>query len=284
MVESWAKTGRKHIKLRVSLFFWSALTDMSGTGLRPCLPPKSNSTATILQPVQPPSASGLRPTFTTSSKMPTPSASVPQRRFRRGYMACVSCRLQKVRYDLGDEPPCAKCKHEHRDCIFESRKPQPRRREPPRWVASTQSTRPAEHGDRWEQRPQRDGKEAETTQSPPQISANKTPPVEGPSDTHPSLLEKTLGPDETLDLLSEPTRAQGCPVEEATTASIPPISPDHEKADGSCTLSHPPMVLELLQADQEALCTWGQVPFVQLGWFTAQEGLTYLDTSVFATQ
>jgi hypothetical protein len=42
---------------------------------------------------------------------------------KRGYRACVHCRLRKARCDLGDvnspsEPPCTRCRREQRDCIF----------------------------------------------------------------------------------------------------------------------------------------------------------------------
>ncbi|KAK8853288.1 hypothetical protein IAR55_003992 [Kwoniella newhampshirensis] len=42
---------------------------------------------------------------------------------KRGYRACVHCRLRKARCDLGDvnapsEPPCSRCRREQRDCVF----------------------------------------------------------------------------------------------------------------------------------------------------------------------
>nr|XP_019010426.1 specific RNA polymerase II transcription factor [Kwoniella pini CBS 10737]OCF49207.1 specific RNA polymerase II transcription factor [Kwoniella pini CBS 10737] len=42
---------------------------------------------------------------------------------KRGYRACVHCRLRKARCDLGDvnapsEPPCTRCRREQRDCVF----------------------------------------------------------------------------------------------------------------------------------------------------------------------
>ncbi|WWC91805.1 uncharacterized protein L201_006752 [Kwoniella dendrophila CBS 6074] len=42
---------------------------------------------------------------------------------KRGYRACVHCRLRKAKCDLGDvnapsEPPCSRCRREQRDCVF----------------------------------------------------------------------------------------------------------------------------------------------------------------------
>ncbi|KAL1413416.1 hypothetical protein Q8F55_001182 [Vanrija albida] len=42
---------------------------------------------------------------------------------KRGYRACVHCRLRKAKCDLGDvnapsEPPCTRCRREQRNCVF----------------------------------------------------------------------------------------------------------------------------------------------------------------------
>lgn len=42
---------------------------------------------------------------------------------KRGYRACVHCRLRKAKCDLGDvnapsEPPCSRCRREQRECVF----------------------------------------------------------------------------------------------------------------------------------------------------------------------
>jgi len=48
-------------------------------------------------------------------------------KFKRNYMACLNCRIRKVKCDLGDvnsphSPPCARCKRERKECIFVERK------------------------------------------------------------------------------------------------------------------------------------------------------------------
>ncbi|WVQ74282.1 hypothetical protein IAR50_003879 [Cryptococcus sp. DSM 104548] len=42
---------------------------------------------------------------------------------KRGYRACINCRLRKAKCDLGPpsnprEPPCTRCRREQRDCVF----------------------------------------------------------------------------------------------------------------------------------------------------------------------
>ncbi|ODV97496.1 hypothetical protein PACTADRAFT_37052 [Pachysolen tannophilus NRRL Y-2460] len=51
-----------------------------------------------------------------------------QKKFKRNYKACLNCRTRKVKCDLGsvdfpNDPPCARCRRERRECIFvESRR------------------------------------------------------------------------------------------------------------------------------------------------------------------
>ncbi len=44
------------------------------------------------------------------------------REFQRAYKACIQCRKRKARCDLGgtSSPPCARCRREHRECVFSS--------------------------------------------------------------------------------------------------------------------------------------------------------------------
>ncbi|ANZ74338.1 BA75_00534T0 [Komagataella pastoris] len=44
-------------------------------------------------------------------------------KFRRSYKACLNCKIRKVKCDLGpldnqNEPPCAKCRREKKECVF----------------------------------------------------------------------------------------------------------------------------------------------------------------------
>lgn len=65
-----------------------------------------------------------------ASSIESPSGTGEQNKktkFRRNYMACLNCRIRKVKCDLGDVnsphgPPCARCKRERKECIFVERK------------------------------------------------------------------------------------------------------------------------------------------------------------------
>ncbi|GMK59278.1 hypothetical protein CspeluHIS016_0702930 [Cutaneotrichosporon spelunceum] len=57
------------------------------------------------------------------SAPPPPKRKDEDRAPKRGYRACVHCRLRKAKCDLGDvnapsEPPCTRCRREQRNCVF----------------------------------------------------------------------------------------------------------------------------------------------------------------------
>lgn len=57
----------------------------------------------------------------------TASSEQPSKQFKRNYVACLNCRVRKVKCDLGDlkkpNSKCARCERERRDCVFvESKK------------------------------------------------------------------------------------------------------------------------------------------------------------------
>src|SRR5438552_1592871 len=43
-----------------------------------------------------------------------------EREYQRAYKACIACRKRKAKCDLGSsgQSPCARCRREHRECIF----------------------------------------------------------------------------------------------------------------------------------------------------------------------
>ncbi|KAI1663528.1 C6 transcription factor [Pyrenophora tritici-repentis] len=201
--------------------------------------------------------------------MPPISGPSPQRQFRRGYVACAHCRSHKVRCVLGTEPPCAKCRREHRECVFERTKRGPRTREAPHWAEPARlveqpTTEVANHpGVASESR--RDDAPARRN------SSNNTPHLEVPAQAPTSLLERTICPDNEL----QTSQGDGSPG--SATISPPLIHPNPQTRDECCKLWHPPIVHELSQTNDETLDICSKIPFVRLGWFTAQEALTYMD-------
>jgi hypothetical protein len=65
---------------------------------------------------------------------PDHSSSIRTRQFKRSYVACVSCRARKSRCIIKDNPPCAKCAREHRECRFDRRPRAPKHRDAPEWT------------------------------------------------------------------------------------------------------------------------------------------------------
>lgn len=88
-------------------------------------------------------------------------------------------------------------------------------------------------------------------------------------------MEKSLN--EALVFFDKPRSSQGDGSGSPATLSPPPTHPKPQQRDEYFKLWHPPIVYELSQADDEATGIRSKIPFVQPGWFTAQEVLTYLE-------
>ncbi|KAH8731615.1 hypothetical protein GQ44DRAFT_722568 [Phaeosphaeriaceae sp. PMI808] len=217
--------------------------------------------------------------------MPTTPVPSSQRRFRRGYMACVLCRAHKVRCVLGTGPPCSKCRREHRECVFERANRGPRTREAPQWAEPVQLADPTatENGEQHDHT--NTAVASESSRDDPPVtevvepinarrsSSNNTPRLQVPAQPPSSLLDRTMCPNETLAFFNELHRSEGDGSAGSATVSTPPTQSN----------PHPPSVHELSQVDDEALHAWKEIPFVRLGWFTAREAFTYWDMEVSLT-
>ncbi|KAF4539142.1 C6 transcription factor [Lasiodiplodia theobromae] len=79
-----------------------------------------------MSPPSPPTTSSAGPATSTSNQ-PSPasgsgSTGPVRRRPRRNYQACLACKEQKIRCQLGSpddpQPPCARCRRSRLDCVF----------------------------------------------------------------------------------------------------------------------------------------------------------------------
>lgn len=69
--------------------------------------------------------------YSVDNSNPVPSRTTKRKReqgeLHRNYQACNLCRNRKVRCDLGSldnpRPPCAKCRREQRECVFDTQGP-----------------------------------------------------------------------------------------------------------------------------------------------------------------
>lgn len=223
---------------------------------------------------------------------------------KRGYVACIPCRTRKVRCVIDNEPPCAKCAREHRDCDFEAHEKSWKHREPPRWAgkapreastanavalnATTQQRLPSFVPPSNE--PMSPTVSATSVDRSPttvhlsSASNHDTPPVfvhhpnPMPNTASPSFTEKVVssmisGPKDALDILFD-------------AANQPPSSRAPNPGQTRLQLefqSHPiPVVKQLSQPPDEDLDLWDKCRFVRQGWFTAQEAVTYVDLCVLA--
>ncbi|KAL7419170.1 hypothetical protein Q5752_006006 [Cryptotrichosporon argae] len=72
--------------------------------------------------LSPPPGADLQDLLAASAEA-GPSRKDEEKAPKRGYRACVHCRLRKAKCDLGDvnapsEPPCTRCRREQRNCVF----------------------------------------------------------------------------------------------------------------------------------------------------------------------
>ncbi|KAE8142942.1 hypothetical protein BDV38DRAFT_293422 [Aspergillus pseudotamarii] len=208
----------------------------------------------------------------------------PGKTYKRSYVACVSCRARKVRCLLGDEPPCAKCEREHRECVFEASGKVGKHRQAPRWSLVQGHAPESLHRTRIQERPSDTGHRHED-RTPRVIStaASEPDPHHLPGSDgqdNPSLSGRVMStilarPSDALDVLFDAARAD---VGESSSShamdqagTIRDKSPTVVSASGLVSvsgLSHP---------SEDVLDLWDRCRFVRQGWFTAQEAVTYID-------
>ncbi|KAL4894229.1 hypothetical protein BDV59DRAFT_207238 [Aspergillus ambiguus] len=200
--------------------------------------------------------------------------------YKRGYVACVGCRARKVRCVLTDsQPPCAKCRREHRECVYQATGKTGKHREPPRWAQSVDQPRqsvPSLNQEReseigYERITQ--GEEAHSHSDVAESPSNE--------DSHPltgRMMSTILArPRDALDILFDAAQSRA--------EALPSHSQDLY-AQASVNSANPSSIISesglvpvsgLSQPDDEVLDLWDKCRFVRQGWFTAQEAVTYLD-------
>ncbi|KAL4938232.1 hypothetical protein BDV06DRAFT_232034 [Aspergillus oleicola] len=210
-------------------------------------------------------------------------------RMEQGYVACINCRARKVRCILGSEPPCAKCRREHRDCLFQKQERVGKRREAPKWTKQGNSNQGAAEP----QQEDRDGNHVSASQSdrsrrdsvaenhvdaPRYDRTDGNPGVENSADVSP-LTDPVMStifsrPSDALDVLFGAARQVPAP-----GVDIPAQGSrlDQDAAANPVSESGQVAVSALSQPSERVLDLWDKCRFVRQGWFTAQEAVTYLD-------
>lgn len=227
--------------------------------------------------------------------------------FKRGYVACVSCRTRKAKCIIEDEPPCIKCRRDHRECVFAARDKRFKQREAPKWTKTRAST---------ESEPPQEAREqphipaaARRNPTPPRIAAPKdvadisvsdmdsssTDPLygrvmstvlTGSNDALSVLSGSVRAPDSTSATSHPPDAVSSSGHHSSYSHALPQETRDPNLAgdrntgpsavhSGNSSLGY--MVPQLSNAEESVLDLWEKVRFVRQGWFTAQEAVTYVD-------
>lgn len=223
--------------------------------------------------------------------MHSPESSNSQRAFKRGYVACVSCRARKSRCIIKDKPPCSKCEREHRECRFDHRPKGPKHREAPKWTNNDMGNQSSESMN--PRRPSTVTDHGSPTNAAPQhqsTAMDTTYPVEGtgftisPSNPGHSLYDRVrstivTGSNDALDILSDAAGPQH---------SVAGSTPSQARLPNNVISTGPTVqpggfhglgftITSLSEPDDATLDLWDKCRFVREGCFTAQEAVTYID-------
>ena len=181
---------------------------------------------------------------------------------KRTYVACEPCRKRKVRCEIQDKPPCAKCYREHRECTFRHSAIATKRREPPLWTRPASTTQreflPDDSQDMSPLQEFSDGRSSQA--SGYQHSSWQDERVMS------SVISQPRHAMEVLFAAARPEQNADVNIE-----STPRIIHDNE-ITGNFYVTSP-----LSIPDDAVLNSWDKFRFVRQGWFTAQEAVTYID-------
>lgn len=192
--------------------------------------------------------------------MESANAAESGQNFKRSYVACLGCRSRKVRCVIEAEPPCARCKREHRECTFNNREKSHKGRHPPKWTLPSKS------------------RELAPGQSVPQAAPLPTMSVGGSAQTSPDAMSDRM--------ISTVTTSSADALKLLFTSTQPGVAPTAQRDGGeSPTLAKATegvgfTISRLSDPSDDVLDMWDKCRFVRQGWFTAQEAVTYVDLYV----
>lgn len=202
--------------------------------------------------------------------------------YKRGYVACSACRARKVRCVIGSEPPCARCKREHRECIFNNTEKTHKGRHPPKWAQPYESRetgiRPQPRGSTGNGDAARGQQQAGSIDAAPlprnhalggsqsQVSpANRS--VTSMSDRMVSTVVTNSA--DAMNLLFNSAGPKEAQSTQADSHVLPQVTRAVEVVGFTITTLSDP--------DDDILDIWDKCRFVRQGWFTAQEAVSYID-------
>ncbi|PVI08610.1 hypothetical protein DM02DRAFT_510378 [Periconia macrospinosa] len=225
--------------------------------------------------------------------------------FKRAYKACINCRQRKAKciLDANPEgelkPPCQRCKREMRDCVFRSERSWVKRRKPGEArdveaITTENATSTKANG---------------TGVTPPTSRPMPVPgyvasPIESPHNRRsesllsPATLRRgsTSQPDlahsvmrtvvssgnDALNLLFEAAHHRDAIENQEQANSQPYETPQSGSSAYGQDVPTSPFTfkaqpVQMSQPSPEILKVWTSCRFVQMGWFSAHEAVTYVD-------
>ncbi|KAL5381216.1 hypothetical protein PMIN06_000196 [Paraphaeosphaeria minitans] len=235
------------------------------------------------------------PQDTASKKRPHPDD------FKRAYKACINCRQRKAKCILDTtpegelKPPCQRCKREMRECVFRSERSWVKRRKP---GEARHEDHPAEHhvnipsGTNGAQQifNQRPASIAAQSMSPHDSVHTRRSDILSPpahlrriSTSQPDLSHSVMrtvvsSGSDALNLLFEAAHHRDALENQARVESqaqdTPCSGPDGQPSSPFTFKAQP---VQMSQPSPETLRVWTTCRFVQMGWFSAHEAVTYVD-------
>ncbi|KAF2119028.1 hypothetical protein BDV96DRAFT_369743 [Lophiotrema nucula] len=230
--------------------------------------------------------------------------------FKRAYKACINCRQRKAKCILsagpdGGElkPPCQRCRREMRECVFRSERSWVKRRKP----GETNSQDGENGATAGNSGPMQSGQPERTPTSihRPSITDPRTvTPVDSPhamrvdndstlsptgrlrriSTSQPDLQNRVMrtvvsSGNDALNLLFEAAHHRDAIDAQEQSASQPYETPQSRTTiqDPSSPFTFRAQPVQMSQPSPETLKVWTSCRFVQMGWFSAHEAVTYVD-------
>lgn len=203
-----------------------------------------------------------------------------EREYQRAYKACIACRKRKAKCDLGSsgQSPCARCRREHRECIFPAeRSGNPSKRQK---VGTHGAEHPFDPTDTYSQdytSPDLAGSTRfHNNESSDTMSVSPPGPKHGKKTNLDDSVMRTVVSrgNEALDILFEAAAHQ----ERASTGNAPSApSTSVSRPQSSLVAAAQNRAVNLSSATAATLELWAACRFISQGWLSAQEAITYID-------
>ncbi|KAL5383471.1 hypothetical protein DPSP01_005870 [Paraphaeosphaeria sporulosa] len=227
--------------------------------------------------------------------------------FKRAYKACINCRQRKAKCILDTtpegelKPPCQRCKREMRECIFRSERSWVKRRKP---GEARDEDPPTEHhvnipsGTNGAQQISNLHRASTSAQSMSphdsvhtRLSDMMSPPAHlrristaQPDLSHSVMRTVVSSGSDALNLLFEAAHHRDALENQARVESQAQDTPRSGTSynlgpDGqpSSPFTFKAQPVQMSQPSPETLRVWTTCRFVQMGWFSAHEAVTYVD-------